>query len=39
MACVVVPNDVTRTQSFDHADLVAESLADVSLSTLSRLIG
>lgn len=39
MACVVVPNDVTRTQSFDHADLVVDSLADVSLRSLSRLIG
>jgi HAD superfamily hydrolase (TIGR01509 family) len=39
MFCVVVPNDVTRTQMFDHADLVVESLADLSLDQLSRLIG
>jgi HAD superfamily hydrolase (TIGR01509 family) len=39
MFCVVVPNDVTRTQAFDHADLVVESLTDVSLGQLSRLIG
>lgn len=28
---VVVPNDITRTQAFDHADLVLESLADFPL--------
>jgi HAD superfamily hydrolase (TIGR01509 family) len=39
MICVVAPNDVTRTQSFDHADLVVESLEDVTLSSLTRLIG
>jgi putative hydrolase of the HAD superfamily len=38
MHCVVVPNDVTRSQEFDHADLVVESLADVSLDRLSRLV-
>jgi HAD superfamily hydrolase (TIGR01509 family) len=35
MYCVVAPNDVTSTQSFDHADLVVESLADVSLEMLA----
>jgi HAD superfamily hydrolase (TIGR01509 family) len=30
---VVVPNDLTRTQSFDHADLLLESLADFDLDT------
>jgi hypothetical protein len=35
----VVPNDVTRTQTFDHADLVVDSLTDVSLDRLSRLVG
>ena len=39
MVCVVAPNDVTRSQRFDHADLVVESLADVSLASLTRLIG
>jgi beta-phosphoglucomutase-like phosphatase (HAD superfamily) len=34
MFCVVVPNEVTRTQGFDHADLLVDSLADVSLSLL-----
>jgi HAD superfamily hydrolase (TIGR01509 family) len=39
MVCVVVPNEVTRSQSFDHADLVVDSLLDVSLQRLTRLIG
>ena len=39
MVCVVVPNDVTRSQSFDHADLVVESLTEVSVAALTRLIG
>jgi HAD superfamily hydrolase (TIGR01509 family) len=39
MACVVVPNDVTRSQSFDHADLVVDSLEDVSVGRLTRLTG
>lgn len=39
MTCVVVPNDVTRTQTFDHADLVVPSLAEVSLDRLTRLVG
>lgn len=34
MYCVVAPNDVTRSQSFDHADLVVDSLAEVSLELL-----
>jgi HAD superfamily hydrolase (TIGR01509 family) len=38
MVCVVAPNDVTRTQSFEHADLVVDSLDDVSLERLTRLI-
>jgi hypothetical protein len=29
-----VPNAITRGLSFDHADLVVESLADVSLDEL-----
>jgi len=39
MVCVVVPNDVTRSQGFHHADLVVDSLLDVSLDRLTRLIG
>jgi HAD superfamily hydrolase (TIGR01509 family) len=38
LLCVVVPNEVTRTQSFDHADLVVESLTEVSLASLSTLL-
>jgi HAD superfamily hydrolase (TIGR01509 family) len=38
MVCVVAPNDVTRTQSFDHADLVVDSLDDVSLSLLTKIV-
>lgn len=38
MFCVVAPNDVTRTQSFEHADLVVDSLSDVSIDLLTRLI-
>lgn len=39
MVCVVVPNDVTRSQSFDHADLVLDSLTALSVDRLTRLIG
>jgi HAD superfamily hydrolase (TIGR01509 family) len=39
MRCVVVPNDVTRSQVFDHADLVVDSLTDVSLERLGNLVG
>jgi HAD superfamily hydrolase (TIGR01509 family) len=39
MVCVVAPNDVTRTQSFDHADLVVDGLDDVSLSLLTKIVG
>jgi len=36
--CVVAPNEVTRTQDFTHADLVVDSLADVSLAHLAALV-
>jgi HAD superfamily hydrolase (TIGR01509 family) len=38
MVCVVAPNAVTASQSFDHADLVVERLSDVSVERLTRLI-
>ncbi len=38
MVCVVVPNEVTRSQSFDHADLVVDSLAEVSVDLLQSLL-
>jgi HAD superfamily hydrolase (TIGR01509 family) len=38
LVCVVVPNDVTRTQRFEHADLVVGSLAEVSLDALTALV-
>jgi HAD superfamily hydrolase (TIGR01509 family) len=38
LVCVVVPNDVTRGAEFAHADLVLESLGDVSLATLTGLV-
>lgn len=34
--CVVAPNELTRNQSFDHADLVVASLVDVDLDDLAR---
>ena len=33
--CVAVPNSVTRVLSFDHADLVIDSLEDVSIAELA----
>ena len=36
--CVVAPNELTRAQDLDHADLVVASLADVSLADLGRLV-
>jgi hypothetical protein len=39
MRCVVVPNDVTRSQDFGHADLVVPSLVDVTLERLGTLVG
>ena len=33
--CVVAPNSLTRIQDFDHADLVVDSLADVSLADVA----
>ncbi len=38
LACVVVPNDVTRGAEFAHADLVVESLDEVSLAVLTGLV-
>jgi HAD superfamily hydrolase (TIGR01509 family) len=38
LAVVACPNDVTRGQSFDHADLLVESLASVSLDDLAALL-
>ncbi len=38
MFCVVAPNDVTRSQSFEHADLVVSSLADVSLDRFQAMV-
>lgn len=32
--CVAVPTDMTRSMSFDHADLVLDSLSDLSLEDL-----
>jgi HAD superfamily hydrolase (TIGR01509 family) len=37
LACVAVPNRITRPQSFDHADLVVDSLAGVTLADLGGL--
>jgi HAD superfamily hydrolase (TIGR01509 family) len=39
MYCVVAPNAVTAGQSFDHADLVVDSLAEVSLELLAHRLG
>jgi HAD superfamily hydrolase (TIGR01509 family) len=33
--CVVAPNSLTRAQDFSHADLVVDSLADVTLAGLA----
>jgi HAD superfamily hydrolase (TIGR01509 family) len=38
LVCVVAPNDVTRSQVFDHAHLVVGSLVEVSLSSLTTLV-
>jgi HAD superfamily hydrolase (TIGR01509 family) len=35
LACVVVPNEITRGLLFDAADLVTDSLADVDLTVLA----
>jgi HAD superfamily hydrolase (TIGR01509 family) len=32
--CVVVPNELTRTQDFSHVDLVVGSLAEITLTSL-----
>ena len=37
--CVVAPNSLTRAQDLGHADLVVESLADVSLADLANVLG
>lgn len=34
--CVVVPNDVTRSQDFSHADLVVDSLEEITIAHLDR---
>jgi HAD superfamily hydrolase (TIGR01509 family) len=34
LVCVIVPNDITRSQDFSGADLVVGSLADVTLDGL-----
>jgi beta-phosphoglucomutase-like phosphatase (HAD superfamily) len=34
--CVAVPNDVTRPLDFRHADLVVDSLEDLSFHNLLR---
>jgi hypothetical protein len=36
--CVVAPNEVTRVPEFPDADLVVDSLADVDLAALGRLV-
>ena len=36
--CVVAPNPITRTQDHSHAHLVVDSLADVSLVDIDRLM-
>jgi putative hydrolase of the HAD superfamily len=38
MVCVVAPNRITMIQDFAHADLVVESLAQLELETLRRLV-
>jgi HAD superfamily hydrolase (TIGR01509 family) len=37
MVAVACPNDITRGHPFEHADLVVESLADVTLADLATL--
>jgi len=39
MSCIAVPNEMTRSLSFDHADLVLPSLAGMSLDELLRKLG
>jgi len=38
LRCIAVPNRVTRTQDFGHADRVVASLADVELADLEALV-
>jgi HAD superfamily hydrolase (TIGR01509 family) len=38
MAVVACPNEITGGQSFDHADLVVESLAELTLDDLAALL-
>ncbi len=35
LACVAVPNRITRGQAFDHANLVVDSLSEVTLAGLA----
>jgi HAD superfamily hydrolase (TIGR01509 family) len=35
--CVAVPNDITRSMDFSHADLVTENLAELRLDALSEM--
>jgi HAD superfamily hydrolase (TIGR01509 family) len=37
--CVAVPNEITRGATFDDADLVLSSLAEVSLDEILRMVG
>ncbi len=37
--CVAVPNDITRNASFDEADVVLESLAELSLAEILQIAG
>ncbi len=37
--CVAVPNDITRSMDFSHADLVTEDLSGLNLDVLSRRFG
>jgi HAD superfamily hydrolase (TIGR01509 family) len=39
LACVAVPNDLTRFLALDEADLVVSSLADVTLDEALRMLG
>jgi HAD superfamily hydrolase (TIGR01509 family) len=38
LACIVVPNAITATQDFAHADLVLPSLAELRWDVLTRLV-
>jgi HAD superfamily hydrolase (TIGR01509 family) len=37
--CVAVPNDITRSMDFSHADLVTENLEELTLNSLDQRFG